>query len=141
MKKVLAKKELKALLKVKTTVEEAKQIKQRNLKLLDALYAGYEYTGYVGCPHCHGSCKTCEWYKYPVKITSSHDPKCFEASFGGVTYGELSAYGIRYFFNSEQLRSINEIEPEFQDKIERFLLGHIEWANEIIKRGTKKRKK
>lgn len=140
MKKVLTKKELEMLLQIPTTVEQAKQIKERNEALLDALYAGTAYRGTVGCPHCGVQCSRCAWARYPANKDDG-PAFCFAGSFGGVTLNEIWLEGLDYSINDERLDTIENILDVNQDKIERFLIGHIEWANAVIRRGTKKKKK
>jgi hypothetical protein len=140
MKKILTKTELRKLLRVPTSYEQAWKIKVRNEALLDALYRGKDHHGCVGCPHCL-FCRTCAWQKYSKKPrgrTSIFGP-CFYATFGGVTYEDISNNGLTYGPMQEFIDSTDKIEPKYQDKIERFLLGHIEWANAIIAKYEKEK--
>jgi hypothetical protein len=89
MLKVLSKKELEALLVVKTTVKQARQIIKRNKTVLNWIKKHpYEFKSfYLGCPHCVQSyyavfnCSACEYTKAHNDIGSM---PCIKMKFGGL---------------------------------------------------------
>jgi len=137
MPKILSKKELRLLLKVPTTVRQAKQIIRRNKLALKALLANEEKTFAVGCPHCKGSCDSCA---YPEGNRLFGD-QCLSYMFGGVNYYlvcnfiSLSPEAIKVHSSPESSGMDRRIK---QDLAIRWLQGHIEWAEAVIKaKGTK----
>ena len=84
--KVLLKGELEALLRVPTTVKQAKQILERNRKALWLLKAGKNRTLKLGCPHCIEAsaglgrirCGKCAYYRAWLD-----GMPCLSYTFGG----------------------------------------------------------
>ncbi len=152
---VLSKKELRALLKVPTTVEQAKQIKRRCEGLLEFMlkmkdnwaairaktYKGFTtYEGVIGCPHCEETpthhrmrqCDKCAWVNYPNK---SGGLACYSAKFGGITIEEVRC--LRYWTKRESAFVNRLVNSPFSALLAciRFLRGYIEWAVAVIKKG------
>jgi len=140
----LSKEEREVLRKVKTTPEQAEQIKRRNQPMLDLVRAWLEYNrantdeqpatrhlGNIGCPHCinvNAECNRCAWKQATHKEPVWPEYCCF-ISFSGISYTQcLVKYGI-YFERIECLdeRSITDLR-----KAEKFLAGHVEWANWVL---------
>ena len=157
---VLTEDELKALLCVRTTHAQAKQILRRNRGMLRAWEGALKnvYQTYIGCPHCNWnySCEGCCWQAYPVP-----DPptdmnslnECLASSwksaidgdyngqfccchpgitFGGVSYSEVSRY-IVLRYHSETLKYIHRIYSAPAKLITSFLKGHTDWARAVLK--------
>jgi hypothetical protein len=161
VKSVLTKTELSKLLKVKTSKEQARTIKRRNvglLKFLNSLpttlsefnkYDGpYEFSSKIGCPHCETfHCDTCSWKAYDNRNEKGFkrvDYKCMDATFGGhnmtekhggvtVDYAEDSEYITVYENNNFEVYIVA------LNRCKTFCQGHIEWANAIINAVSKKK--
>jgi len=158
---ILSEAEWERLEKVKTTEDQAIQIKMRNMLLLESLqrvpvdsveefnvwvqknkYGTYArsvalHESTIGCPHCI-ECDKCAWRE---EGDEEMEP-CLSVKFGGSSYNELPNYPIRleYYSNDEYLTLCCVDEFDFDDlalfrshkeQIERFLLGHIEWINRL----------
>lgn len=133
----LSQEELYALLKVPTTVYQAKKIRKRNLLLWKKFNDNDTSKSKIGCPHCKYnyeegiySCSKCAWKLYPKRGIGP----CTEATFGSVLLGDQRV--VTYSPDSEQvndgiLRCIDGEAEETED----FLLGHVEWARAIILQG------
>ena len=95
----LSKEERDVLRKVKTTPEQAEQIKRRNRPMLDIVRAWIDefdkgeidlpstYNGRVGCPHCinvNAECNRCAWKKATHKEPVWPEYCCF-ISFSGIS--------------------------------------------------------
>jgi hypothetical protein len=131
MPNILSKKELRLLLKVPTSVRQAKQIIKRNTLALKALRANEMKEFHVGCPHCKCKCSTCAYPTYK----GCFGDQCLHYMFGGVNYYNINGF-IRLAPSSIRVEGISQ-DIEFA---ERWLLGHIEWAEAVIKdKGTPKR--
>ncbi len=152
--------EQKRLERVATTPRQARQIEDRNLRLLFGLWDGLEalhrgqrppkpwrrdssasYTIMVaiGCPHCIlcPGCHKCAW------ATSAARPNmaCLRAPFNGVAARDVALppnpltqrlsliYEVTY-------AAIMGLTPDWdrkrQDKIERILVGHVDWARWVL---------
>lgn len=137
--KVLSDEELAGLLLVPTTVAEAKQIKRRNKPLLDALRKGVGYKGRIGCPHCklhEGACQKCPWTKHPLSNGEyGYSACCLLARFGGVSMCDVQDNGLTYAAGYEYILERVRLRDGEKEKIEKVLIGHIEWADEVIRLG------
>ena len=133
---VLTEKEKEFLSRVKTSKRQARQIRKRNIALLNALNSNKDdYFGEVGCPHCLmedylEECKCCAW-TLAENNKQVKTEACLRHSFGGVKYNEISRY-LSYFAESEDLIVSDGISDKTKEKIRIFLLGHIEWARIIL---------
>jgi hypothetical protein len=116
---ILSKQELAGLLKVPTTVEGAKMIKERNEALLEAIgnipltkkcmnaeldsnsNYSFEFQVSIGCSHCSGTamdCPTCAYAWYPKElfrrkvtdIDPVHTAPCLDVPYDGTTANDLS---------------------------------------------------
>jgi hypothetical protein len=140
-KRALSKEELAGLLCVPTTVAQAKLILKRNMGMLRALETGREYHGKVGCPHCgHNNCEKCAWAKHPGEKPYGYGACCMGVSFGGVEGRSVQDMSISYSFDEEHVFSADVIRDVglcagLYSMTLRFLRGHIEWSNEVIRRG------
>jgi hypothetical protein len=146
---VLTQQELAGLLKVPTAVAQAKQIRKRNIALLRAIKRGVAWRGEVGCPHCQvvgeNECDTCAWSKHPAsKMNARLFGKpyennifgvcCLGVTFGGIPMRAVQGCGIEYAADWESFDPI-KYHDNYSGSIERAIRGHIEWANEVIRRG------
>ncbi len=137
---VLTEEELENLLKVPTTFEQAKLIKQRNewaLEQLERLEKNWnaEFSEEIdlGCPHCtfvggSHNCDACHWRKYP----GDYYMRCASASFGGIKLSDVDL--VDYGCFTVSVYADGRDEDEIEDA-KTFVTGHIEWAEEVIKRG------
>lgn len=144
MPKILRPKELKALLSVETTVEQAKQIIERNQVVLDWMKKNPKkfMSWNIACPHCiqapYGNfeCKSCAY--------SKNNPELF-LSCTRMTFGGFSHY-LNIINEVIRLRSSHidyypcrkEAPPKQRRAVTTWLKGHIEWAEEVIRRAKKK---
>lgn len=141
--KVLSPQELEDLMKVPTTVEEARQIKERNERLLELLEKNEDGYVAIGCPHCSYSsskgfsCKrgerTCRWYKYPG-VHKRYSMPCVYVPFGGISYADVSRI-INYESSCAQVKNTEaefSIYKKQKQQAKIFLKGHIEWAEAVI---------
>jgi len=143
--------ERRILRRVKTTPAQARKIKRRNaclLMLLDGLFPeaflkSQSVVVKVGCPHCHvhvgkGArarivqylCSTCDWNVKPLQ----DDPAgtCgLQMTFGGVSYGDLQSKRHILYYSHKDATLWPEAKGD--DRVRTFLLGHVEWANSVIK--------
>ena len=142
MKKVLSRKELRVLLKVKTTPEEARQILEKFSLIITILGKNYCWSimGYenvsIGCPHCATDasgtylCSRCRYSIVPFKKILPMFP-CTAALFGGYCYGsvssvvELSCTGATVYRCADKSLVKAAII---------WAKGHCEWAREEIGR-------
>jgi hypothetical protein len=144
------------LLKVKTTIDQAKQLIRRNQKMLDAINNHPEESKIVKikCPHCKwskeldlqtGSCYQCGKCSYKPNSKSGGFYQCCEYTFGGYNYKnweirdniDLCGPTIGY-------KGISPDRTFGQDAlkvIKTWLQGHIEWGQEVIRRKKGKPKK
>jgi hypothetical protein len=136
--KVLSKQELNKLMKVRTTLEQAEQIIERNTKALDALRKKKFEVIDLGCPHCIKDCNNCA---YPYKKKTDFGEQCLDYKFGGIAYNDinelisLSPYSLTVHEGNFHQDS-DPLLAELRCKTERWLLGHIEWAEAVIKACT-----
>jgi len=158
---ILTKEERKNLLAVKTTKKEARSMKRRFETLLKKLRKeeklnGAEFLVKISCPHCETAhrkenprnycynCKECAYTKAALEqgMMSAEDGDDFSCvkffSFGNVSY-EM----IDHLISLDRTGLTIDRCPVFMDEIERqdlekFAKGHIEWANLVLKRKTKK---
>ena len=179
--------EMQKLMKVPTTVKEAKQILKRNEVLMNILVEcsqdilggsdpgsfkfhkgnpfgwrsttrDFFYRGVtIGCPHCVvDHCSKCSWQEYNSDVYGLNykATKCLYAKFYGKTIVSLldeSIYFKLYYSIKEaafafdydsistleigdKVIALNRLKREVED-VCRFLLGHIEWAKLVIKKG------
>jgi len=139
--------EKRILEQIKTTVKEGRTIYLRNKRLLFALWDDKVkyYTGYIGCPHCKGSCasvggKECAYY-----VLKGHGKgmRCSEVKFNGMKLRDFQGRGYFAFYSTEEYIDVDNMPGEETKKeLEKFLLGHIEWAfycitREWLKGGTR----
>jgi len=158
---VLTKLEIKELSFIKTTYEQARQIKDRNIVLLDFLRSKKPYLKEIfnetfdeevtlctpiGCPHCecHDSCDTCEWnVPHLREIEQEELPPlngafCVYQTFGGIQI-KLRTLFITYRPSSADvsldlfppITSFSRFEKVYLDS-ETLLLGHIQWADIVL---------
>ena len=161
MPKVLTKAELVCLLDVKTSVDQARIIRQRNkaaLKAIDEFEKGGPDAVVIGigCPHCLATrsmpdcgfkaCDECSYGKASsdegVLVVPGSAP-CLGYSFGGLTNSmvwgddgsmvELSATTLELDLGGRTKKEMTNLRT--------WLEGHVEWAAEVIKRAQRKRKK
>jgi len=174
MKTVLTKREKEQLKQIKTTKQEARKIRRRNVGLLDWLdnyvrqieeadyavnWVNRMFHSKHGCPHCKWDegCRNCAWYtphlsKKAPSTQSCPDGEgrfCLLQTFGGVSYSNLTQRYSRYILvcygaDMEEIwLRLGEFDPtdkkdrsRFQHellRVRKFLLGHIEWADLILK--------
>jgi len=158
---VLTDYEKSVLARIPTTIDQAKTILKRNTSLLEILTdLNDEYDPYtsrfvnIGCPHCTNKrgiywCETCDWnikllpglkhYRTGGYLEEFH---CCHVTFGGYCLSEITEYRyvrIIYTHNSSMI-VYNLAASIFEERKEKeyracckFLQGHIEWANSIIK--------
>lgn len=128
---VLTKHELAALLEVRTTHAQARQILARNKALLALVEAGKDGVVYIGCPHCQAArekvlpdCNACHNCAY---LRAGNDT-CGNYSFGGITYNGPS-FGVGLGVTLAEV-----VFPACECEARKFLLGHIEWAEAVLAR-------
>ena len=139
---VLTSAELALLLKIPTTVEQARKIKKRNELLLKALLAGVSGES-SECPHCAEaslivgkdyadfSCGKCAWNRDELSTVGGMFFCVSErVRFGGVKYAEV--YSHLWLNPGYAVIGGNALD---NPKVEPFIRGHIEWAEEVIRRG------
>jgi len=137
LRKVLTKREIRQLSRIHTTKKEARQIRRRNVSLLQRLYAFFMERGskyatksWIGCPHCQrydcGSCGSGGEY---LDDECPWGGACCDQTFGG--YSLDNQEYVEYTPNSEKIIDMPLRVGEFR-RSERFLLGHIEWADRIL---------
>jgi len=131
--------ELELLLKVPTTVEQAKQIIKRNKLALRAL----EFQDYdrieEGCPHCSHCngfrCDECAWnlYEQLDEGRTENLLPCCHATFGGLVLDECDAVEVGSDFIKAAEPSDNPEEMgDWLRNGRAFLQGHVEWARAVI---------
>ena len=142
----LSKEERDVLRKVKTTPEQAEQIKRRNRPMLDLVrswiealtdnYAEeidlpYSYSNNVGCPHCinvNAECNRCAW-KHAGILLSPWGTYCCDVKFGGISCRQCFVmYGVDF----EAMHYLDERSLVDFQRAEKFLAGHAEWANWVL---------
>jgi len=112
----------------------------------------------VGCPHCKQlmqvGCQGCSYVKSEAFGDDSSSLACLGAPFGGVparkcacsaVQVQYGSGGERVMYNQRPMEYAAECIPQFQKKLQEawnslndcrtLVLGHIEWANEVIERG------
>jgi len=153
--KILSKKELKNLFRVRTTVKEAKQIKKRNLLLLEAVNKRKLYVSEIGCPHCKvkvvdsayedmtTDCEHCAWKPFASRTNLI---PCFGATFGGVSLLSLQNNGLSFYHDEEAFEPQDLADSPMGKevtlrRIVTFLKGHIEWADAILEKSKSKKSK
>lgn len=143
--RVLSTKELNALLKVKTTSAQARQIIRRNSIALEMLQNGPwpdegEFTVKVGCPHCNQSCRHCAYPSNGGGIDEHGNlymfGQCLHYKFGGVSYYNVNCI-IDISRDFYLLHKADSRSREYKDAIT-WLKGHIEWAEAVLKRAKRK---
>ena len=145
----LSKEELDDLLKVKTTIRQARQIRRRNLKLFevfknrDSLRKQYdrEIESGIGCPHCNQwyDCSECAWMVLNTKENPDNRYPCCLTKFGGVTYDDQIT--VKFGHDFELVRIYNSSScDEDEEIVKNFLLGHVEWADAMILLKTRDKK-
>ena len=133
--KVLLKGELEALLRVPTTVRQAEKILERNRKALRALKAGSRSTIRIGCPHCLDAadglgrmrCGHCVYHD-----GMSYAMSCLDFQFGGYDANDVRSV-IKLYMDKIVVDGAMLAHPAAVV----WLKGHIEWAQEVIKRAKK----
>jgi hypothetical protein len=143
--KYLTKEELDNLLKVPTTICQAKKVRKRNLLLWEKFNDNDTSDSTIGCPHCKYTgeghlCSTCAWQLYPEQFgkTFLH---CTSVTFGGVYFDNQVA--VSYSTDSESLNDTKESmidcysdeASDLIEEVENLLLGHVEWAEAVILQG------
>lgn len=147
--KVLTKDEIKKLLRVPTTKREARRMKQRFieiLKMLDTHDYYPENADVLACPHCmtaynqpdntdHFNCTECTYREAFTKDELDQ----YGFSFLCVkffTFGNISHHEIKYSLILDRHEAILTlpVSKEDEERIRTFCLGHIQWANIILKR-------
>jgi len=139
--KILSVPELQILLKVPTTLEQAKQILRRNCLILERLRERSSDPVTIGCPHCSSNypCGSCVWGKafprgvYPVW-------PCCAVPFGGQIHGPTDLLELSYYdaeLNWESLDAYYSPRSVARKvrKCRIFVQGHVEWAEVLIKLG------
>lgn len=135
--------ELGALLKVRTSTNQARQIEERNaeaLKAFNKLCKGSTESVIrlqFGCPHCRNMhClegKSCNWDDYPTQYNGL---PCTEASFGGVAHRNLLSVSL-----SPRSIIVHNFSCEKPSLTRAFLKGHIEWSRIVQELGGVRGKK
>lgn len=141
--RVLSKHELNELLKVKTTMKQARQIIRRNSRALEILRSGVLGHVPIGCPHCEAVETNCTRCAYHPEETGTSELSsrelftefCLEYTFGGIRHREVCrVIGIR----PSHMHIIPDIgRPEIVASADIWLRGHIEWAEAVLKRRKK----
>lgn len=129
--------ELNLLLKIPTTVIQAREIIKRNAGLVRAIFENREKESGIGCPHClwttrkHFQCTNCAWQflKNDLYLDNSNFI-CCEMTFGGLTLNDTK---VCYCAKEETINAINKDYDYSHEKT--FLLAHIEWAKAVIAMG------
>lgn len=144
MAKILTKAELACLLEVKTTVAQARTILKRNramLKLAEKRKNGYVF---FACPHCAEAFKrdkacsyVCGHCAYTPKELGDLEYWCTQYSFGGIVAKDVAKY-ISLFRDNAYVYG-QRIAIEDRETVLRWIGGHIEWAEEVIRRGRSKK--
>lgn len=141
--KVLLPGELKKLLMVKTTRDQAKLIYIRNLKLLEWLEKHeqpngeyHSFTIKYGCPHCQkidmdndSDCNDCAWNSYPHPANTT--AICFRAEFAGYTLDDMEdAQQIILIFDRDhamiQITAVPLLPAKMVDSSIDYYLDHYE---------------
>ena len=154
--KALLPAELDALLLVTTTVEQAKQIHERNKQLLAAMLSCASVTVNIGCPHCSRAdissweCEECRWTQAIKLLTELHELydvhtlsrcgrgelPCCGFKFGGVSLyatGGVVEYGVsEAYVNYDEP---GEVPQKARENSIAFLTAHMDWARAVIKMG------
>ena len=145
--KVLSKKELKHLLNLPTTLEEARTIKRKFEGVLAALEREEDDTIDERCPHCVYDddgcmfrCGDCRYNKPPF-VPDNQVPilRCTTVPFGGVmainveTFVTLNCHSVEVHFPSLR-RDGYPYFPDTLPEAKRWAKGHVEWADAVIRR-------
>jgi len=146
---VLTKEELERLLKVKTTVKQARQIIKRNQAVLRAIQTDPEKsrTFEIGCPHCKwdGDGLQCGKCAYQVKnndnVVFPLYTACCDYTFGGLKYKDPEISDYIYLRGSGIEYSPYRTTEDNLNAIKTWLQGHIEWGQEVIRRAKKENKR
>jgi ribosomal protein S27AE len=151
---ILTKNELRRLLRVKTTVDQAKQLIRRNQKMLDAINEHPEERKIVKikCPHCSwgivfnkttDSFYQCGKCSYKPESKNGRCFQCCEYTFGGFNYKDWEIRdNIDLKGPTIEYKGINSNRTFGQDTlkvIKTWLQGHIEWGQEVIRRAKSKK--
>jgi hypothetical protein len=142
--KILTEAELAYLLEVKTTVEQAKGVIKRNEAILRVLRDRDDATVKLPCPHCvtAGSkngdyhCRTCA---YTAVNPGYNGMVCLTYSFGGITHDGISSF-FDLAADAIDVTACRMSRKEVR-LATRWAKGHIEWAEEVIRRGKAKKEK
>lgn len=129
---ILTKAELACLLEVETTAEQAKQILRRNQAILRSVRGRESITITIGCPHCRGSCVGCA---YEVgRQAGVYSSWCLDYSFGGICARDVNCVDL-----ADCCVNVEAEHADVQDRkrAKRWAQGHIEWAQEVIRRASK----
>lgn len=134
----LYKEELDALIKIPTSVGQAKRIFIRNRSLLGFLLKGRVSRTQYGCPHCDRFCNHCAWTLLPSRNKSYGEP-CCDVKFSGVNAHDVSDI-IGYGADFEECfpygkDDLGDNEKEATETAVSFLRAHLEWAEAIIANG------
>ena len=136
--KYLRPKELREILRLPTTVAEAKTIKRRYNALAEAILNGRSHMGKIGCAHCvfrdgRFRCGECRWGNLPRRKTDLYTGKqfrCCAQPFAGRTYDDPDMRAaITLGFNAECTRA------GVGTYAYRYCMAHVEWAEEVIRLG------
>ena len=136
-KSVLLEGELENLLKVKTSVAGARIMKKRFQWVLDHLDEPNAAEDF-GCPHCLevDDCPVCA---YNIAFDRSDGATCLEVPFGGVIALDVERLVILSSTNVAIVRAPET--PEEREQVEVWAKGHIEWADAVLAKKAKGRKK
>ena len=139
---VLTPAERRLLRQVKTTKAQARVIKIRNVRLLEALDKWPVSTTIpIGCPHClvNGrNCSSCSWRIPRLKKLAKESGYNFCTFCNYATFGGISADKVPFVIyapgwamaTSTTIDGISRSAGLEQSK--RFVKGHIEWADAVI---------
>jgi len=146
--KVLTPKERRILRQVKTTKAQAKVIKARNVRLLEALDRACSGNGAVnnevvpiGCPHCLGSgrnCSSCSWRIPRLKKLAKESGYNFCTFCNYATFGGISADTVPFVVYAPGWAMATSITIDGitrsagLEMSKRFVKGHIEWADAVL---------
>jgi len=130
----LYKRELDKLIKIPTTIDQAKRIIKRNRCLLRFKRTFTRF----GCPHCE-TCWHCAWrLVFHYKEICLKQP-CYHAKFSGLTILNVCNV-IEYRSDGEDcyphdFASCTDGQKQEMIDAEAFLRAHIEWAEAVILQG------
>jgi hypothetical protein len=133
---VLLEGEMENLLKIRTSVKDARLIKKRFQWVLNNLDKP-DRTSPLGCPHC--SCDFCSQCSYfVIPFSDQRENPCLSVPFGGVIFWDI-VHIIQIGSDFIGILATPKT-PEEREQVEVWAKGHIEWANAVLARAKKRAK-